>query len=150
MRTARKKFAQMIATALVLVAALAFILPGSASAHGGFHADAPCPADSGVAAVADHNAVPAPSHRGATAHTQDRAAADQASSDAAISMSHANEASNTKLCCRKLCSAFVCALSPDVASAKQPLRNALAVHSQVPEGIGPSGLKRPPRTIGMT
>lgn len=58
--------------------------------------------------------------------------------------------SSAESCCGKFCSAVACVASPELASTKYVRQNTLGISSQAPQGIGPSGLKRPPRTIGMT
>lgn len=140
MRTALKTFSRMIAMSLVLVATFAFVLQGAALAAGHSHAAEPSQSDSGVSEEHSHTEAADQSH-------------DHAADDASGSLpplSHDHVSSSAESCCGKFCSAVVCVLSPELVSVKHDLQNALEVHSQVPEGIGPSGLKRPPRTIGMT
>ena len=138
MQTALKTFSRMIAISLVLVATSAFVLQGAALASDHSHAE-PWQSDSGVSVEHSHNEAADEPHDHAT---------DDASGTPSIGHDHVS--SSAESCCGKFCSAVVCVLSPGVFSVKHDLQNALEVHSQVPEGIGPSGLKRPPRTIGMT
>lgn len=150
MRTAVKTLARMIATSLVLVATAAFVLRGAASAQGHRHADAACHTGSADTAAHSHDAVPANSHAGAAGHSHDDVKTDHASWDTAKSLGHDHASANADSCCGKFCSAVVCVESPELASLKFELQSSQAVQSQVPEGIGPSGLRRPPRTLGIT
>lgn len=150
MRTAVKTFARKIATSLVLVATAAFVLQGAASAQGHRHADAACHTGSADTAAHSHDAVPAHSHAAAEVHSHDNAVADHALQDMAKSLDHDHASANADPCCGKFCSAIVCVESPELSPLKFERQSSQAVQSQVPEGIGPSGLRRPPRTLGIT
>ena len=150
MRTAVKTFARMIAASLVLVATAAFVLQGAALAQGHRHSDAPCQTGSADTAAHSHDAAPAHFHADTAGHSHEQIATDYASGYAAKSIDHDHASANADSCCGKFCSAVVCVVSPELSAVKFELQSSQAVQSQVPEGIGPSGLKRPPRTIGLT
>lgn len=150
MRTAVKRFARKIAMSLVLVATAAFVFQGAASAQGHRHTDAACHNGSADKAAHSHDAVPAHSHAAAADHSHDNVATDHASQDTAKSLDHDHTSANADSCCGKFCSAIVCVESPELAPLKFEPQSSQAVQSQVPEGIGPSGLRRPPRTLGIT
>lgn len=140
MQTALKTFSRMIAMSLVLIATSAFVIQGAASAPGHSHAAEPCHADSGVSV--EHSHIEA----------QDQSL-DHVTNDASATpfpKSHDHGSSSADSCCGKFCSAIACVAAPELMPVKYDLQNPLGVSSQVPRGIGPSGLKRPPRTIGMT
>jgi len=149
MRTAVNKFARMIATSLVFLATAAFVLQGAALAQGHRHADAPCHTGSADTAAHSHDAVPAHSHAADAVHSHDHLATDHASQDTAKSPGHDHASANADSCCGKFCSPVVCVESPELAPLKFELQSSQAVQSQVPQGIGPSGLRRPPRTLGI-
>lgn len=131
----------MIATSLVLVAMVAFVLQGAALAKGHSHGAEPWQTNSDAHAHSHDEIAP---------HSHDHVADGNAPAASASSVSHDHASSSTDTCCGKFCSAVICVTSPDLVSVKYDRQSALRVHSQVTEGIGPSGLKRPPRTIGMT
>jgi hypothetical protein len=137
----------MIALSLVLVATAAFVLHG-ASVQGHNHATAHVHAATGGAAAHanDHD------HHGSDAsnaeHSHDHGAPGHTvTGDAEPSMAGFDENSS---CCGKFCSSLMCVSPASVATMKRPPQHSATIRSQVPDGIGPSGLKRPPRTIRMT
>jgi hypothetical protein len=141
MRTDLKTFVRMMAMSLVLVAAAAFVVQGDALAKGHSHGAEPCQT---ISDAQTH------SHDGAAAHSHDQSAGEHSAHDNADSISHDHASSSAESCCGKFCSAVACVASPELASTKYVRQNTLGISSQVPQGIGPSGLKRPPRTIGMS
>jgi len=130
----------MIAMSLVLIAMSAFVLQGAALASGHSHATEPCQPDIGVSV--EH------SHTEAAERSHDHVPSDASGTPSPTSHDHGS--SNADSCCGKFCSAIACVAAPELMPAKYDLQTPLGVSSQVPEGISPSGLMRPPRTIGMS
>ena len=139
----------MIAASLVLVATAAFVLQGPALAQGHRHADAPCQTGSADTAAHSHDFSSCTFPRRSRGSLHDQVATDHAAEYTEY-LGHDHASANADSCCGKFCSAIVCVVSPQLASVKFELKGSPTVESQVPEGIGPSGLKRPPRTLGLT
>lgn len=140
MQTALKTLSRMIAISLVLIATSAFVLQGAALASGHSHATESCQPDLGVSV--GH------SHTEAADWSYDHVPNDASGTPSPKSHDHGSSIADS--CCGKFCSAIACVAAPELMPVKYDLQNPLGVSSQVPRGIGPSGLKRPPRTIGMT
>ena len=151
MMTAVKTFMQMIATSLLLVAITAFVVQGAASAQGHRHADTPCHGGSGATVAHSHLAAGGHAESSSSVgQAHEHAATDDAVGDGEELSGHEHGDAKTGSCCGKFCSALVCVASPGLASVKLPLQRSPVVENQVLESATAKGLKRPPRTIGMT
>jgi hypothetical protein len=146
MRTLSSTFARMIALSLVFVATTAFVLQG-ASAQGHNHATAHYHAKSGGAAAHSHDHDHHDSGVGAEHTHEDAAPGHTVTGDPEPSMAGFDDSGS---CCGKFCSSVLCVSPPSLATMKRRPGPSAIIRSQVPDGIGPSGLKRPPRTISMT
>ena len=147
MRTVLSTYARMIAVSLVLVATAAFVLQGAGSAQG--HSHATTPVHTTPAGAAEHPGDLDRDHADTrhAHHSHDHGAHDHSlAGDPEPSTAGAGSGDS---CCGKFCSTIACLAAPALALVKLPPQTAPTVGRQVPEGIGPSGLKRPPRTIGM-
>jgi len=138
----------MIAVSLVLIAAAAFVLQGAGSARGHGHASAPVHTQ--AAAAADHPADCDTDHAdtGHAHHPHGHGAHDHSSAgDPAPSTagSHGGDS-----CCGEFCSTIAWLATPALVLVKLSPQTSPTVGRHGPEGIGPSGLRRPPRTIGTT
>jgi hypothetical protein len=137
----------MMALSLVLVATAAFVLQG-ASAQGHSHASAHVHAASGGEADHSHDHDHHGSDASHAGHSYDHGGAGHAATgDPESSMAGFDDNGS---CCGKFCSSVVCVSPPSLGAMKRPPQHSAIIRSQVPDGIGPSGLKRPPRTIRMT
>lgn len=142
MRTLSSTLARTIALSLVLLAIVGFVLQG-ASAQGHNHATAHDHADCDVALHA-HDTLEA----GHAGHPQGHETVDhEVTDDPEPSMAGFDDDGS---CCDKFCSSVMCVPSPSLATATGRPEPSAIMQSQVLEGTGPSGLKRPPRTIGTT
>lgn len=143
MRTLSSTLARTIALSVVLLAAVGFVLQG-VSALGHNHATAHDHADCVDVAAHAHDTL----ETGHAEHPQGHEAVDhEATDDPEPSMAGFDDDGS---CCDRFCSSVMCVLSPSLATATGRPEPSAIMQSQVPEGTGPSGLKRPPRTIGMT
>jgi hypothetical protein len=138
MLIAMRTFSRLIATSILLVTMAVFVLQGATSASSHSHGGQ-------VSTVA----APAHEHGTVGGHSHDDAVADHAPFDRSAPSEDDHGFAQTESCCGTFCSAVLCVIAPTLDSARIGTHKAPALQSMVPDGIGPEGLKRPPRTIGM-
>jgi len=138
MLIAMRRFFRLISTSILLVAMAVFVLQGATSVHS--HGERPLP----VASVA----VPVHAHGAVGEHSHNHTIADHAPAGQTSPLEEVHGFAQAESCCGTFCSAVICVVAPALDSARIGPYGGPALQSQVPAGIGPEGLKRPPRTIG--